>query len=150
MKLNIHPEQAIKILRDRIKEIDSYNFNPKAWKDKTENDLREIFPLGLQWLQVSQIHFDTYITSERAKVLAEAKDTARQLISSYIDHIIEYSRIAEHKQIVKEKDYEQKYIDLLNEWNELVPDYNKLIKKYDDQQTTNEGLLKLLKKKTKK
>ncbi len=50
--------------------------NPKAWKDRTENDLREIFPLGSsQWLQVSQIHFDTIVNSEKAKVLAEGKDT---------------------------------------------------------------------------
>ena len=53
MKLNIPAEKAIKILRDRLSEIDGYGFNPKAWKDRTENDLREIFPIGsMQWLQV--------------------------------------------------------------------------------------------------
>src|SRR5690348_10947340 len=125
MQLKVPAGQAIQILQDRLKEIDSYNFNPKAWKNKTENDLREIFPLGsMQWLQVSNIQFDTFVTLEKAKVLAEGKETARQLISSYIDFIKQYSKIAEQKQIIKEKDFEQKYYDLLKEWNDLVPGYN--------------------------
>ncbi len=142
MKLKIPAGQATKILQDRLREINGSNFNPKAWKDKTENDLREIFPLGsMQWLQISQIHFETFVTSEKSKVLAEAKETARQLISSYIDFIQQYSKIDDQKQITKERDYEQKYIELLTDWNELVPGYNELIKKYDNQLTTTEGLL---------
>ncbi len=142
MKLNIPTEQAVKILRDRLGEIDNYGFNSKAWKDRTENDLREIFPLGsMQWLQISSINFDTFVTSEKTKVLAEGKDTARKLIGSFIEFIIEYSTIAEQKQIIKDKDFEQKYYDLLKEWNDLVPGYNELVKKYDGQLTTSEGLL---------
>ncbi len=142
MKLLIPPGQAIQILQARLVDIDAYNFNPKAWKDRTENDLREIFPLGsMQWLQVSRLKFDTFITSEKTKVLSEGKDTARQLISSYIDFINEYSKIAEQKQIIKEKDFEQKYYDLLKEWNELVPGYNELINKYNDQLTSSESLI---------
>jgi hypothetical protein len=145
MKLLIPADQAIQILQARLADIDVYNFNPKAWKDRTENDLREIFPLGsMQWLQVSQIHFETFVTSEKAKKLAEGKDTARQLISSYIDFITQYSKIAQQKQVIKEKDYEQKYNDLLKEWNDLVPGYNELIKKYDDQLTSSEGLLETI------
>ncbi len=145
MKLLIPADQAIQILQTRLVDIDGYGFNPKAWKDRTENDLREIFPLGsMQWLQVSQIHFDTFVTSEKAKVLAEGKDTARQLISSYIDFINQYSKIAQQKQVIQEKDYEQKYNELLKEWNELVPGYNELIKKYDDQLTSSEGFLQTI------
>lgn len=141
MKLKIPTEQAIKILGDRLREIDNYGFNPKAWKDRTENDLREIFPLGsMQWLQISSINFDTFVTSEKPKVLAEGKDTARKLITSYIEFIREYSKITEEKQIIKDKDFEQKYYDLLKKWNDLVPGYNELIKKYDDQLTTAQGL----------
>ncbi|MCO5241837.1 MAG: hypothetical protein M9904_17480 [Chitinophagaceae bacterium] len=145
MQLKIPAGQAIQILQDRLKEIDAYNFNPKAWKNKTENDLREIFPLGsMQWLQVSNLQFDTFVTLEKAKVLAEGKETARQLITSYIDFIKQYSKIAEQKQIIKEKDFEQKYYDLLKEWNELVPGYNDLVKKYDEQLTSAEGLLETI------
>ena len=150
MQLKVPAGQAIQILQDRLKEIDSYNFNPKAWKNKTENDLREIFPLGsMQWLQVSNIQFDTFVTLEKAKVLAEGKETARQLISSYIDFIKQYSKIAEQKQIIKEKDFEQKYYDLLKEWNDLVPGYNDLVKKYDERLTSSEGLLETIELKDK-
>jgi len=137
MKLLIPADDAIEILQTRLGEIDAYDFNPKAWKDRTENDLREIFPLGsMQWLQVSQINFDTFVTSEKAKILSEGKETARQLISSYIDFIKQHSKIAKQKQTIKEKDY-----DLLKEWNDLVPSYNELIKKYDNQLTSSERQL---------
>ncbi len=142
MNLKIPTQQAIKILKDRHEEIDSYGFNPKAWKDRTENDLREIFPIGsMQWLQISSINFNTFVTSEKIKVLTEGKDTARKLITSYIEFIQEYSTIAEQKRIIKDKDFEQLYYALLNEWNKLVPGYNELIKKYDDQLTTLQGHL---------
>lgn len=142
MKLLIPADHAIEILQTRLGEIDVYNFNPKAWKDRTENDLREIFPLGsMQWLQVSQIDFDTFVTTEKAKVLSEGKETAKQLISSFIDFIRQHSKIAQQKQIIKEKDYEQKYNDLLKEWNNLVPGYKELIKKHDAQLTSSEGQL---------
>lgn len=145
MNLKIPADQAIQILQARLAEINDYAFNPKAWKDRTENDLREIFPLGsMQWLQVSQIHFDTFVTAEKAKVMAEGRDTAKELIESYIDFIRQYSKIAQQKQVIKEKDYEQKYKNLLKEWNDLIPGYNELVKKYDDQLTYSEELLETI------
>jgi hypothetical protein len=145
MKLLIPTNNAIQILKARRREIDDYYFNPKAWKASTENDLREIFPLGsMQWLQVSQINFDTFVTSEKATVLAEGKDTARRLIDSYISFVQQYSEIAEQRQVIREKDYEQKYSELLKQWNDLVPGYNELIKKYDEQLTSTNGLLETI------
>ena len=72
MKLLIPKDKAIGILRQRMSELNSMNFNPKAWQDRVVLDLQEIFPLGSnQWLQVSQIQFDTFVTSEKYKVLNE-------------------------------------------------------------------------------
>jgi hypothetical protein len=134
MNLLINKDKAIKILRDRLAELDDFNFNHKAWKDRTVLDLKEIFPLGSsQWLQVSQISFTTFVTSEKNKVLNGGKATARKLINSYIDFINEYSSVAEERQVIKERDYEQKYVDLLKKWNELVPQYHELLNKYDKQ-----------------
>lgn len=142
MNLKIPKEKAINILEARLSEIDDYNFNSTAWKNKTENDLREIFPLGsTQWLQISSIKFDTYISSEKQKILNEGKNTARQLVQSYIDFINQYSELNEERQIIKDNDLEQKYDSLLNDWNGLVPDYNKLLKDLDHQQTKNESLV---------
>jgi hypothetical protein len=142
MKLNIPSEEAIKILQSRLSEIDIYGFNPKAWKDRTVLDLREIFPVGsTQWLQVSHITFDTFVKSEKINVLNEGKTAAKKLIASYIEFINDYSKIAVAKKVISEKDFEQKYYDLLKEWNELVPGYNDLLKKYDSQLDKTEGLL---------
>ena len=47
MKIQIPKDQAIKILQDRLDELnnfDLYNkFNPKVWKDRTILDLKQIF-----------------------------------------------------------------------------------------------------------
>ena len=132
MKLNVPKDKATKILRERLGELTSFNFNPKAWKDRTELDLKEIFPLGsMQWLQVSQINFTTLITSEKHRVLKEGIDTAKQLIESYIDFIEQYANINEQRQIIPEDNIRDKYSNLLNEWNALVPDYQELAKKYE-------------------
>ncbi len=130
MNLKIPKNNAIQILRQRITELSDYNFNSKAWKDKTENDLKEIFPIGsTQWLQISTIQFDTFITSDKHRVLLEGKDTGQRLLNSYIDFIENYSEIAEQKQLITESNYQDKYNKLLSEWNTLVPQWNDLLKK---------------------
>lgn len=138
MNLKIPKNKAIQILRQRINDLTEYNFNPKAWKDKTENDLREIFPIGsMQWLQISSIQFDTFVTSDKQKVLQEGKDTGKRLLDSYIDFIENYSEIAEQKQLITESNYQEKYKKLLSEWNDLVPQWNELLKNH--QATLAEG-----------
>lgn len=133
MYLKIPKNKAIQILRQRIAELSEYNFNPKAWKDKTENDLREIFPIGsMQWLQISTIQFDTFITSDKQRVLKEGKDTGQRLLNSYIDFIENYSEIAEQRQLITQNNYQDKYNKLLSEWNKLVPQWNELLKKHQE------------------
>lgn len=128
MKLLVPKEKAIKIISERVLDLNSSNFNPKAWQDRTVIDLREIFPIGsTQWLQVNQIRFDTFVTSEKIKVLKEAKETARQLLLSYIDFIENFSEANFQKSIIVEDNYRLKYTDLLAKWNNLIPEYNKLI-----------------------
>jgi hypothetical protein len=143
MRLLVPKEKAIKIISERISDLNSSNFNPKAWQDRTVIDLKEIFPLGsTQWLQVSQIHFDTFITSEKSKVQKEAKETARQLLISYIDFIENFSETHFQKPIIVEDNYQLKYTNLLYEWNKLVPDYNKLVE--DEIKLRDENLTKEL------
>lgn len=129
MNLKIPNNKAIEILRKRIGELESYDFQPKVWKDKTQNDLKEIFPLGdTKWLQVSGIDFTTFISSEKEQVMRDGKVQARQLLESYIEQIQEYSKIQEEREIIEEDNYQKKYSDLLKEWNELVPSHNSLLK----------------------
>jgi predicted nuclease with TOPRIM domain len=132
MNLKIPNNKAIEILQKRIGELGSFDFQPKVWKDKTQNDLKEIFSLGdTKWVQVSGINFTTYITSEKDQVMRDGKVQARQLLESYIEQIQEYSKIQEEREVIEENNYKKKYSDLLTEWNELVPSYNSLLKEKD-------------------
>jgi hypothetical protein len=142
MKLNIPADRAIKILEDRISEIEVYGFDSKVWKTRTILDLREIFPLGsMQWLEISHINFETFIDSSKANVLWQGKQTAKKLLNSYIEFIKDYSKVAEEKKVILEKDYEQQYSELLIKWNSLVPEYNELLENNERQLDINNGYL---------
>ncbi|HYV95627.1 MAG TPA: hypothetical protein VE978_27880 [Chitinophagales bacterium] len=130
MNLLIPKDRAINILRQRISDLNDFHFNSKAWKDRTILDVKEIFgEFSNQWLQVYGLNFETYVSTEKQKVLNEGKQTANILLYSYIDFINEYSQIGEQKEVVKEQCFEEKFMSLLKKWNELVPDYNDLINK---------------------
>lgn len=142
MKLLIPKEKAIQILQDRISGLYAYDFNPEAWKERTVLDLKEIFPIGsTQYLKIQFLRFDTYVVADKHKVMLEAQKTAEQVLKSYIEFINEYSKVAEERKIIKEKDFETKYYELLKERNEIVTDYNGLIKNYEEQLDTNSELL---------
>lgn len=132
MKLQIPKDKAIEILKARLSELNSYTFNPKAWKDRTILDLKEIFPHQHYepWLQVSGITFDTYVTSEKQIVLQRGKETAKKLLNSYIEFINEYSKIQEEREVIEEDNYKTQYRNLLEKWNDLVPDHNDLVEQY--------------------
>lgn len=133
MKLKIPADKAKQIIRERLSELDGYNFNPKAWKDRTELDMKEIFPLGSnQWVQISQIHFDTFVTADKARVFAEGIETAKQLLKSYIDYIDKFSEINTEREMISENNFKKKYENLLIEWNSLVPQYNELLKNNEE------------------
>ena len=120
MVTKIPKEQAIVILRERISELmpsTLMSFNHKAWKDRTMLDLKQIFPTSEQSLQLFGIDFHTFITSEQATQMREAKTAARALLSSYINYIEDYSKIEETKIVIKEKDYEEKYTSLVSQYN---------------------------------
>ena len=132
MKLNIPKSDAIKIIQDRLKDLNSFDFDSKVWKDRTVIDFKQIFSTYDQWFQVSNITFDTYISSEKSSVLEQGKATAKKLLNSYIDFINQHSAIQEGKKQQVEETYETKYKNLLKEWNGLVPEYNELLTKYSD------------------
>jgi hypothetical protein len=73
--------------------------------------------------------------------MSDAKRTAEQVLKSYIEFINEYSKVAEERKVIKEKDFETKYYDLLKERNEIVTNSNGIIKNYEEQFHTNSELL---------
>lgn len=142
MKLLIPKDEAIAILRQRLQELSAYNFNHKVWKDRTILDLKQIFgPLSEQWLQISAIYFDTAITSQKAQKLQEAKQAAAGLLNSYIDFIEQYSKIAHQRAQIKEKGFEDKYYDLLSEYNAQANEYITLMDEHSNLLDKNQKLL---------
>jgi hypothetical protein len=132
MQLLIPEQQAIKILTERLNDLNSNSFNYKVWKSRTVLDLKQIFgPLGDPWLQVSYIDFDTIINSEKSKKLSEGRDTAKGLLNSYIDIIKEYSNTSNKAVLINEQNYQQQYSTLLGKWNKFVPEYNSLLEKHE-------------------
>ncbi|MEX2565670.1 MAG: hypothetical protein WD431_06995 [Cyclobacteriaceae bacterium] len=129
MNLKIPNNKAIDILRKRIAELESFNFQPNVWRVKTENDLKEIFPLGdSKASQVSMIYFTTSNESKRAQFMRDGKSQARQLLESYIEQIQEYSKIQQEKEALQENKISKKYADLLEKWNDLVHEHTSLLK----------------------
>jgi len=141
MNLQIERDIAIKILEDRLRDLNSYDFDSKVWKDRTILDIKQIFgQYSDQWLQVSSIHFDTFVTAEKQKKLIEAKATGKKLLSSYIDFINEHSNIQQEKAQIEDETLRQKYRELLNDWNDFVPQYNNLLKEHKNTQQEKESL----------
>jgi len=146
MKIHIDKEEAIRLLNERLFEINSWEFDPKVWKDRTILDLKQIFGnLSDQWLQVYGIYFDTAITSQKEAKLKEGKETARKLLNSYIDYINRFSEIQAKEQKKIEDSYKQKYDELLNEWNQFVPDYNQILKDHESILDENKSLIEKIK-----
>lgn len=142
MKLLLPKENAIKIIEDRIAGIHELNFNAEAWKERTVLDLKEIFPPGsMQFLKIEFLRFDTYIEANKTKVMTDTKHNAEEILKSYVEYIKEHSKVAEEKKAITEKDFEDKYYELLKDWNELVPDYKKIVNDYSrEMDLTNELL----------
>jgi len=142
MKLLIPKERAIQILQDRIADLHAHEFNAEAWRERTVLDLKEIFPLGsTQYIKIQFLRFDTFITADKYKVMLEAQKTAEEILKSYIEFINEYSKVAEEKKVIVEKDYEAKYYELLKERNGVVTEYNELLKNYEEQLDMSSELL---------
>lgn len=142
MKLLIPKDKAVQILQNRISGLYNYDFNAEAWKERTVLDLKEIFPLGsTQYLKIEFLRFDTFVVADKHRVMLEAQKTAEQVLKSYIEFINEYSKVAEERKVIKEKDYETKYYDLLKERNEVVSEYNVILKNYEEQHNTNSELV---------
>lgn len=142
MKLLIPTDKAIQILQDRISGLYAYDFNAEAWKERTVLDLKEIFPRGsTQYIKIQFLRFNTLVVADKRKVMLEAQKTAEQILKSYIEFINEYSKVAEEKNVIKEKDFETKYYELLKERNDVVTDYNGLLKNHEELLDTNSELL---------
>lgn len=140
MKLNVPKEDAIRIINERLRDLNSFDFDPKVWKDRTVIDFKQIFPSFDQWLQVAKIQFDSFIERDKAKTLEDGKVTAKKLLNSYIDFVQQHTTIRTKEREIVETSYKDKYRELLSEWNELVSEYNDLLSRHSDLIDTTNSL----------
>ena len=141
MKLLIPKEKAIQILKDRISEIYSHEFNADAWKERTVLDLKEIFPVGsTQYIKIQTLLFDTFVVADKQKFILEAQKKAEQILKSYVEYIIEHSKITEERKKLKEKDFEAKYYELLKDRDLVITDYIAFLEKYEELLEENSNL----------
>lgn len=125
MQLKIPTVKAIEILEKRKSELGTFDFEPKVWKGKTENDLREIFDgFDTKWLQISQINFDTPFSDMKYEVLEKGKKQANQYLESYIEQIKEYSEIQNLQHEENENYFENQNRALKNQLSEAISSAN--------------------------
>lgn len=137
MQLKIPTKKAIEILEKRKSEIGGLNFEPKVWKGKTENDLKEIFDgFDTKWLQISQVNFDTPFSEMKYEVLEKGKRQAKQYLESYIEQIKEYSSIKNIRNEENEKYFENENRALKGQLSETISNANVILE--DRNQTLSE------------
>jgi hypothetical protein len=128
MELKIPSKKAIEILEKRKAEINGVSFEPKVWKGKTENDLREIFDgFDTKWLQISQITFDTPYSEMKYEIREKGKKQAIQYIESYIEQIEEYTAIKVNAKEEDERYFENENKSLKKQISEAVSSSNYIL-----------------------
>ncbi len=131
--IRIPHNRAIQLLEARLTEVDNPQTDLKALKNRLQGDIEAIFGRGTSQSS-AVITLDTLHYDDPAK-LAKCKTTFRQTIQGWINYIKDFHIINQEQIEVSEQKYKEMYSDLLKRWNDLVPEYNQLLK--DAENTTN-------------
>lgn len=125
-KIRVPHNRAIELLEARLKDLDNPNTDLDALKNRLQSDVTSIFGGGSE--SIKSIALKTTVYNNSTEELEKNKTTFRQTIQGWIDHIKDFHIINQEVAIENEKEYEQRYTELLKKWNELVPEYNQLLK----------------------
>lgn len=131
--IKIPNNRAIQLLEERLAEVDKTYTDLKALKSRIQDDVERIFgrtsTQALTVIGLNTLHFD------KQEEIAKCKTTFRQTIQGWINYIKDFHIIEQEQIEVSEQKYKEMYGDLLKQWNDLVPEYNQLLK--DSENTTN-------------
>jgi len=132
MAIKIPRNRAIQLLEDRLRDIDRPGVDLDALKSRIQGDVEGIFGRGttqvMTTISLPTLHFNKPVE------IARCKTNFRQTIQGWIDHINDFHIIQQEKIEVSEEKYKEMYSNLLTKWNDLVPEYNQLLK--DSESTT--------------
>lgn len=130
--IKIPHNRAVQLLEERLSEVDKTYTDLKALKSRIQDDVERIFgrtsTQALTVIGLNTLHFD------KPEEIAKCKTTFRQTIQGWINYIKDYNIIEQEQIEVSEQKYKEMYAKLLKQWNELVPEYNQLLK--DAENTT--------------
>lgn len=131
--IKIPHNRAIQLLEARLSEVDNPYIDLKALKNRLQIDIEAIFGRGSSQ-SIAVITLDTLHFDDPVKI-AQCKTTVRQTIQGWINYIKDFHIINQEQIEVSEQKYKEMYFSLLTKWNDLVPEYNQLLK--DSESTTN-------------
>jgi hypothetical protein len=126
MKIKIPHNRAIELIEARLADLEKPSTDIKALKGRIKADVEAIFGIGspqsTATISLDTLHFDDPVK------LAKIKINYKQTLQGFIDYINDFHIIEKEKIELSEEEYKKKYLDLLKDWNELVPQYNALLK----------------------
>lgn len=127
--IKIPLNRAIELLEQRLSDVEKPDVDFKALQSRIQQDVERIFGRGstqsISVITLETLHFD------KPEKIEKCKSNFKQTILGWINYIKDFHLIEQEQVEMSEKEYEEKYLKLLDKWNELVPDYNQLLKDYE-------------------
>lgn len=127
--IKIPHNRAIQLLEARLSDVDKPGIDLDALKSRVQDDVIGIFGQAsnqhMTSISLPALHFN------KPEKIAECKDNFRQTIQGWIDYIKDFHIIKQEQIEISEETYKEKYLNLLVKWNDLVPEYNELLKNHE-------------------
>lgn len=124
--MKIPHNRAIQLLEERLRDLEDFNINLEAFRNRVRTDIMKIYGSGQE--SIKSITLPTPNTYTKEEEISKMKEVYRQTLNGWIQSIKDFHLIDQEVVEQTEKEFESKYINLLGKWNELVPDYNQLLK----------------------
>ena len=127
--IKIPNNRAIQLLEARLIDVDRPGVDLDALKSRVQDDVIGIFGNAsnqhMTSISLPALHFN------KPEKIVECKDNFRQTIQGWIDYIKDFHIIGQEQIEISEQAYKEKYSNLLVKWNDLIPEYNELLKNHE-------------------
>ena len=127
--IKIPHNRAIELLEARLADLRKPTTDLDALKNRLQSDIQSIFGGGSEVMKVIVLKTSAY--PNNPSEIEKLKVTFEQTIQGWIDYIKDFHIINKEVVEISEKEFQNKYVDLLGRWNELIPEYNQLLKDYE-------------------
>lgn len=143
MTIKIPHNRAIQLLEARLSDVDKPGVDLDALKSRIQDDVEGIFGRGttqfMNTISLPTLHFN------KPEEIVNFKSNFRQTIQGWINYIKDFHIINQEKIELSEQRYNELYSNLLGKWNDLVPEYNQLLKDSENTKTKYDEALEEIK-----